>query len=96
MSAVLAIAGADAKERMRRFAFVVTIAAALYAGYLYVPGPQAPYHTVIINGHGGIYNSAFYAAAIAALIRRVTQMNESRGSHIGVLMAVRNNISNGR
>ncbi len=67
MSAVLTIAGADAAERMRRFAFILTIAAALYAGYLYVPEASATYHTVVIHGHGGIYNSAFYGATIAAL-----------------------------
>ena len=31
MNAILAVAGADASERMRRFAFIVIIAAALYA-----------------------------------------------------------------
>ena len=67
MSVVLAIAGADAAERMRRFAFILTIAAALYAGYLYVPEANAAYHTVVIHGHTGIYNSAFYGATIAAL-----------------------------
>lgn len=67
MNVVLAIAGADATERMRRFAFIITIAAALYAGYLYVPGAASAYHTVIIHGHTGIYNSAFYGATIAAL-----------------------------
>lgn len=68
MSAVLAIAGADAAERTRRFAFVVVIAAALYAGYLYVPEASSAYHTVIVHNHGGIYNSAFYGATIAALL----------------------------
>ena len=67
MNAVLAIAGADAAERTRRFAFILTIAAALYAGYLYVPAANAAYHTVVIHGHTGIYNSAFYGATIAAL-----------------------------
>ncbi len=67
MNAVLAIAGADAAERMRRFAFILTIAAALYAGYLYVPEVNAAYHTIVVKGHTGIYNSAFYGATIAAL-----------------------------
>ncbi len=67
MSAVLSIAGADAAERMRRFAFVVTIAAALYAGYLYVPDIHAGYATVAMNGHRGAYSSAYLAAAISIL-----------------------------
>lgn len=67
MNAVWAIAGADAAERIRRFSFIVTIAAALYAGYLYVPEAAAAYHTVVINHHTGAYNSAFYGATIAAL-----------------------------
>lgn len=67
MSAVLSIAGADAAERMRRFSFVVTIAAALYAGYLYVPDIHAGYATVAMNGHRGAYSSAYLAAAISIL-----------------------------
>ncbi|HEY1429361.1 MAG TPA: hypothetical protein VGF18_07290 [Candidatus Tumulicola sp.] len=64
---VLAIAGADAAERMRRFAFIVAMAAALYAGYLYVPDIHAHYATVAIHGHRGVYNSAYLAASIAIL-----------------------------
>src|SRR6185437_12617494 len=67
MSGILSIARADAAERMRRFAFLVVVIAALYAGYLYVPDATAKYHTVMIYGHAGIYNSAFYGATIAAL-----------------------------
>ena len=67
MNAILAIARADVAERMRRFTFILTIAAALYAGYLYVPEATSAYHTVVIHGHTGIFNSAFYGATIAAL-----------------------------
>ncbi len=67
MSAVLAIARADVAERVRRFSFIITIAAALWAGYSYVPGVNSAYHTIVINGHTGVYNSAFYGAMIAAL-----------------------------
>lgn len=67
MSAVLAIAGADAAERMRRFAFLLTIAAALYAGYVYIPDAHAAYVTVAIQAHRGAYTSAYVAAAITLL-----------------------------
>lgn len=67
MNAVLTIAGADAAERIRRFSFIVTSAAALWAGYIYVPGANSTYHTIVIKGHTGVYNSAFYGATIAAL-----------------------------
>jgi hypothetical protein len=64
---ILAIAGADATERTRRFTFVVAMAAALYAGYLYVPDIHAHYATVAMHGHRGVYNSAYLATAIALL-----------------------------
>lgn len=67
MSAVLAIAGADAAERVRRFAFLLTIAAALYAGYVYIPDAHAAYATVAIQAHRGAYTSAYVGAAIALL-----------------------------
>lgn len=67
MSAVLAIARADIAERIRRFSFIITIAAALWAGYIYVPGANFAYHTIVIDDHTGVYNSAFYGAMIAAL-----------------------------
>jgi hypothetical protein len=67
VTAIFAIAGADATERMRRFAFIVAMAAALYAGYLYVPDIHAHYATVAMHGHRGVYNSAYLAAAIALL-----------------------------
>ncbi|MGA8535542.1 MAG: hypothetical protein WB615_15650 [Candidatus Tumulicola sp.] len=67
MNAIVSIAGADAVERTRRFTFLLTIAVALYAGYLYVPNIHAGYATVTIHGHRGIYNSAYLGAAIALL-----------------------------
>jgi len=67
MSAILSIAGADVAERVRRFAFIMTIVVALYGGYLYVPDSSAQYITVSIDGHRGIYNSAWMGAMIAAL-----------------------------
>ena len=67
MISTLGIAAADAAERTRRFAFLIAIAAALYAGYLYVPDVHSWYATVAIHRHRGIYDSAFLGAAIAIL-----------------------------
>jgi len=64
---ILAIAGADFAERTRRFAFLLTVAAALFAGYLFVPDPHAGYSAVIMNGHPGLYSSAFLGTAMAIL-----------------------------
>jgi hypothetical protein len=67
MSVIAAIASADAAERMRRFAFLVIVAAALYAGYLFVPSAHASYSTVLINDHRGVYNAPYLGAATALL-----------------------------
>lgn len=67
MSTIAAIAGADAGERMRRFAFLIIVAAALYAGYIYIPGPNAAYSTIAINEHRGAYNAPYVGVAIALL-----------------------------
>jgi hypothetical protein len=67
VSAVLAIAGADFLERVRRFTFLVTVAASLYAGYLWLPDPHAGYATVIIDDHRGLYTSAFMGYGTAIL-----------------------------
>jgi len=67
MNAVLAIAGADAAERTRRFAFLLTIVAALYGAYLYVPDASARYVTVEIGNYRGIYDSAWMGSMAALL-----------------------------
>lgn len=67
MNVIAAIARADATERTRRFAFLIIIAAALYAGYLYIPGPHAAYSTVSINEHRGLYNARYLGVAMALL-----------------------------
>lgn len=68
MSGVLAIAGADLGERVRRFTFLFMLAAALYAGYLWVPAPGAGYAAVVVNGHRGLYTSAFLGYATTMLV----------------------------
>ena len=67
MNAILSIGTADAIERMRRFTFLLTIAAALYAAYLYVPSAHAAYATVVVHGHRGLYTAPFIGAVLAAL-----------------------------
>lgn len=67
MSAILAIAGADAAERMRRFTFLIVVALALYAGYVYIPDAHAGYTTASINEHRGLYNSGYVGAATSLL-----------------------------
>ncbi len=65
MRRLFAIASADDAERMRRFSFLLTIVVTLYIGYIYFPGPNAGYATIIIDGHRGIYDSAYLGSAIA-------------------------------
>lgn len=68
MNRILAIAGADAAERMRRFSFLLTVVATLYVGYLFTPDTHASYATIVIDRHRGLYNSAYLGAATAVLI----------------------------
>jgi hypothetical protein len=63
----LRLGKADFQERSRRFAFLVTLAVSLYAGYAFLPPNHASYVTLRIAEHRGIYNSAWIGAAIAML-----------------------------
>lgn len=67
MKRLLAIAGADATERTRRFAFLLTVAVTLYVGYLYFPDMHAGYATIVIGTYRGVYDSAYLGSAIAVL-----------------------------
>jgi len=57
----------DLRERTRRYAFLVTVAVALWVGYLFLPPRQAKYVTLLLGDHRGIYNSAWVGIAIAFL-----------------------------
>jgi hypothetical protein len=57
----------DLRERTRRYAFLVTVAFALWVGYLFLPPRQAKYVTLLLGDHRGIYNSAWVGIAIAFL-----------------------------
>jgi hypothetical protein len=63
----LRLGRADFLERSRRFAFLVTLAVSLYAGYAFLPPNHAAYVTLRFAEHRGIYNSAWIGAAIALL-----------------------------
>ena len=64
---LVAMARADLLERTRRPAFLVTLGFALWAATVFTPPLAAPYATVQIHGHRGIYNSAWIGAMTAIL-----------------------------
>jgi len=61
------IARADFLERVRRYGFLVTLLACVYAGYAFLPPNPSRYVTLMVEGHRGIYNSAWVGAAMAML-----------------------------
>jgi hypothetical protein len=61
-----ALAAADFRERARRPAYLVTLAAAIALGYLALPPASSLYVIMNAGGYRGIYNSA-YAGTAAAL-----------------------------
>ncbi|HXS82124.1 MAG TPA: hypothetical protein VN896_05335 [Methylomirabilota bacterium] len=61
------MARADLLERVRRPAFMVTLGFALWAANLFTPPLGAPYVTLQIHGHRGIYNSEWVGAMTAIL-----------------------------
>jgi ABC-type transport system involved in multi-copper enzyme maturation permease subunit len=68
VSSVVAIALADARQRVRTFATLLIVAFALQIGYLFVPDANAPYVTVDLDGWRGLYDSNWMGAATALLI----------------------------
>ena len=61
------IARADFLERVRRYSFLITLAAAVYATWGFVPPNDSTWSTLTINGHRGVYNSAWIGAQVAIL-----------------------------
>jgi hypothetical protein len=61
-----ALAAADFRERSRRPAYLVTLAAAVALGYLALPAASALFVVMNAGGYRGIYNSA-YAGTVTAL-----------------------------
>jgi hypothetical protein len=65
--AIYSLTRADLLERTRRYQYVATIAVTLLIGTLLVPAKNAGYETFLIDGYGGIYNSAWIGATFAIL-----------------------------
>ena len=61
-----ALAVADFRERSRRPAYVVTLAAAIALGYLALPPASSVWVVMNAGGYRGVYNSA-YAGTVTAL-----------------------------
>ena len=60
-----ALAVADFRERARRAAYLVTLAAAIVLGYLALPPASSLYVVMNAGGYRGIYNSAYVGMATA-------------------------------
>ena len=60
-----ALAVADFRERTRRPAYLVTLAAAIALGYLALPPASSLYVVMNAGGYRGIYNSAYSGTATA-------------------------------
>ncbi|WP_432830758.1 hypothetical protein [Dactylosporangium sp. CA-092794] len=60
-----ALAVADFRERTRRPAYLVTLAAAVVLGYLVLPPANSQWVIMNAGGYRGVYNSAYAATATA-------------------------------
>lgn len=60
-----ALAVADFRERTRRAAYLITLAAAIVLGYLALPPASSLYVVMNAGGYRGIYNSAYVGTATA-------------------------------
>jgi len=58
---------ADYKQRSRQQNFVVTLLAMSVLTLMFFPSTDAHYQTLLINGHRGIYNSAWLGVCLAML-----------------------------
>lgn len=58
---------ADFLERVRRHSFLVTLGFTVFAAYMFLPPNHAPYATLNLAGHRGIYNSAWVGSLVAML-----------------------------
>ncbi len=67
MSAIVAVALADFRQRTRTFGVLLVIAVALQAGYLSVPDASATYATVNLGSWRGLYDSAWMGATTSLL-----------------------------
>lgn len=64
---LLRVARADFLERVRRHAFLVTLAFTIYAAFLFVPPNHSVYATLRFGEYRGVYNSAWVGSLVAML-----------------------------
>ncbi|MYS81976.1 hypothetical protein [Embleya scabrispora] len=62
---VVRLAGADFRERVRRPAYLVTLAAAVALAYVAIPGPDAHWTIMNVGDYRGRYDSAYVGTATA-------------------------------
>ncbi|MDH4038289.1 MAG: ABC transporter permease [Candidatus Krumholzibacteria bacterium] len=61
------LARADFRERVRRYAFLVTMVVAVCLAYAFVPPNPSKYVTLSLDSYRGIYNSAWIGTSLALL-----------------------------
>jgi hypothetical protein len=67
MGALNKIIYADYLQRTRGYAFLITLAVALYAAYSFMPAPNAAYTTLRIGEYTGAPNAAWYGYVTAMM-----------------------------
>jgi hypothetical protein len=80
------LARADFLERVRRFSFLVVLALALFAGYMFVPPYDSSYTSFVVASHRGLYNSPWIGTIFGATSATILTL-------IGFYL-VKNSISN--
>ena len=88
---------ADFRQRTRQFSFILTLAAAIYISFLYVPPASASYVTMSLGPIRGIYNSAWMGIMFAMVIATTLPMivfylvnnsiNRDRHTGVGQIIA---------
>jgi hypothetical protein len=68
LRALYHLARADFLQRTRSYGFLITLGMMLYVAYVFVPPNHSSYSTMTINGHRGIYDSAYLGSLMALLI----------------------------
>jgi hypothetical protein len=61
------LARADFLERVRRYAFLITLIACVFLGYAFVPPNPSKYVTLKLADYRGVYNSAWLGTSLAML-----------------------------
>jgi hypothetical protein len=65
--ALVHVMRAELLDRVRRHGYLVTLGITLYFAYTFLPPLGAPYVTLQIAGHRGVYDSAWVGCAVAML-----------------------------